>query len=168
LGACKVVLGSNHARNIPDGYPEEQAYAEFIDLCRRVIAPIAAAEDVCVVIEPLRRPASNFIITVADGLRVVAGADHPYIQVLADTIHMLTSGESPDILAQAGAHLRHIHVSDFERALPEDGYSSQLLRILNAVVDCGYRDTISFESQLGRNEKSLFLALNLLKQKLGA
>lgn len=167
LGAKKCVLGSNGARNLPEGFSEEEGYPQFISLIKRIIAPIAEKYDMCIVIEPLRRPATNFINTVEEGMMVVNGVQHPNIKVLADTIHMLASKEDPSYLSLIVDSLKHVHVSDYDRVLPEDGYSSDLINVLNALNEAGYDDTISFETKAGMRNSSQFLALNLLKQKLG-
>lgn len=167
LGVKKVVLGSDKSRQLPDGYDQDRAYAEFIDVVKECVVPYCEKYAITVVIEPLRKPC-NFINTLPDGMRVVRGVNSPWVMLLADTIHMITSGENPDYVREICGFLRHVHVSDWNRALPEFGYSSELTGVLRAIRLSGYDGDFSFEASAGKTDQSLQRALILLKQKLGA
>jgi hypothetical protein len=58
-----------------------------------------------------------------------------------------------------------VHLCETDRILPEDGYSDYLGRCLDILSECGYDDTISFESKDGVHPDGIKKALTLLKQK---
>ena len=62
-GIKVCVLGSAGSRNIPDGFPRQEAEAQFVELLRK-LAPIARKYDIVIAIEPLQKSESNFINTV--------------------------------------------------------------------------------------------------------
>ncbi len=166
IGVEKVVLGSDKSRQLPDGYSQDAAYDEMIAAVRHML-PACETYGITIMIEPLRRPC-NFINTLEDGMRVVRGVDHPKVKLLADTIHIMTSGEDlADILAYRDEIL-HVHVSDWNRALPAFGYSTELTGVLRTLKESGYDGTYSFEAHPPKDDFELQRSLILLKQKLGA
>lgn len=165
IGVKKVVLGSDKSRQLPAGADQEAAYAEFISMVRRHVVPACEKYGITVLIEPLRVPC-NFINTLADGMRVVRGVNHPQVRLLADTIHVMTSRESIDDVREFMPFIQHVHISDWERALPEFCYSSELTALLRKIKQSGYDGDYSFEARPGRDEMGSQRALLLLKQKL--
>ncbi len=111
LGVKVVVFGSGAARQIPENFPKEQALKQVIDFCKR-IAPVARANELMVVIEPLNSKDCNFITTVREGLDIVEAINDPNIELLVDIYHMAMENEAPDIILKAGKHLRHVHVAN--------------------------------------------------------
>ena len=167
IGVEKVVLGSDKSRQLPDGYDQDKAYEEMIAAVKNCVVPYCEKYGIVVMIEPLRRPC-NFINTLKDGMRVVYGVNHPMVKLLADTIHMITSGEDPTYVQEIKDYILHVHVSDWNRALPEFGYSPELTAVLREIKRSGYNGTFSFEANAPENDFQLQRSLLLLKQKLGA
>lgn len=165
LGVEKVVLGSDKSRQLPEGYPSDQAYDEFIDLVGENILPLCEKNDMVVMIEPLRKPC-NFINTLADGMRIVRGVGSPYIRLIADTIHMITSGEDPTYVHNIVQDIFHVHVSDWERDLPVYRYSPELTAVLREIKASGYSGDYSFEAAPPKTEDDLQKARILLYQKM--
>lgn len=89
-----IVFGSGYARAVPDGFPRARAAEQFIE-CLRRLAPLAAAEQVRIAIEPLNYQECNFINSLAEGAEYVRRAEHPAVRLLADTYHMGRDGDPP-------------------------------------------------------------------------
>ena len=166
LGAKKVVFGSAPARALDENTAQDMGYAQMAELCRRVIVPACEKYDITVVIEPLRATACNFIHTLSDGMRVVQAVNHPRIQLLGDTIHMMSNEDNVMDIKKYGASLKHFHIAELERILPEDGYSEYVQTALNHLKEIGYEGTISFETKNGSGTESMKKALTLLKNTL--
>ena len=166
LGAKKVVFGSAPARALDENTTEDMGYAQMAELCRRVIVPACEKYDITVVIEPLRATACNFIHTLADGMRVVEAVNHPRIQLLGDTIHMMLNEDNVMDIKKYGASLKHFHIAELERMLPEDSYSEYVTTVLDNLKAIGYEGTISFETKNGSGVESMKKALTLLKNTL--
>ena len=163
LGAKKVVFGSAPARALDENTTEEMGYAQMAALCRKVVVPACEKYDITVVIEPLRATACNFIHTLSEGMRVVEAVNHPRIQLLGDTIHMMSNGDNVEDIKTYAASLKHFHIAELERILPEDGYSGYVQTALDNLKAIGYDGTVSFETKNGSGVESMKKALALLK-----
>lgn len=166
LGTKKVVFGSAPARALDEETTQDMGYAQIAELCKSVIVPFCEKYDITVVMEPLRAAACNFINTLADGMRVVKAVNHPRIQLLGDTIHMMANNDNPEDVIRFKDSLKHVHISELERILPEEGYSTFVQTVINNLVSIGYEGTISFETKNGAGLESMKKALALLKKSL--
>ena len=141
-------------------------FEKLAKICKEIIVPACEKYDITVVMEPLRAAACNFINTLADGMRVVKAVNHPRIQLLGDTIHMMSNNDNPEDVINFKDSLKHVHIAELERMLPEDGYSEFVQTVINNLVKTGYEGTISFETKNGEGLESMKKALALLKKSL--
>ncbi|MBQ3554270.1 MAG: sugar phosphate isomerase/epimerase [Clostridia bacterium] len=166
LGAKKIVFGSAPARALDEETDLETGYAQICDVISKVIVPACEKYDMIVVMEPLRADACNFINTLADGARVVETVKSPYIQLLADTIHMMSNNDNYDDIVKYKDILKHIHIAELQRIMPEDSYSEYIETVLKNLKQNGYDGTVSFESKNGEGLESMKKALALLKNTM--
>ncbi len=120
VGGKVMVVGSGGARNVPDGFSWDEAWAQLRHLFQ-MMGPIAAKWGITIVIEPLRRQESNIVNLVTEGLRMAREVNHPNIKALADFYHMDELGEPLEHLLDAGPDLGHVHVADTGRFRPGSG-----------------------------------------------
>ena len=165
LGAKKIVFGSAPARALDEETTEEEGYAQIADVIKTAIVPACEKYDMTVVMEPLRADACNFIHTLADGMRVVDAVRSEKIQLLADTIHMMSNNDNPDDVIKYKDSLKHIHIAELARVMPEDDYSDYIKAVLANLREIGYDGTVSFESKNGDGLESMKKALALLKKQ---
>lgn len=146
VGVDRIVYGSSGSRKLPDGFSREEAKAQFVALLRR-LAPVAAAHNVIIVIEPLRKEEDNFINTVIDGAWFVEQVNHPNVRLLADLYHLLCNGETPEDLRKVAPLLRHMHIAErAERTAP--GVRGDDFRpFFKALEGTGYADRLSIEGK---------------------
>lgn len=163
LNVKKVVFGSAPARALDDETDEETGYAHITDVIKKIIVPACEKYDITVVMEPLRADACNFIHTLADGAKVVEMVNSPYIQLLGDTIHMMTNEDNCDDIIKYKDILKHVHIAELQRVLPEDEYSEYVTKVLANLKAIEYDGTISFETKNGEGLESMKKALCLLK-----
>ena len=166
LGASKIVFGSAPARALDEETDLDTGYAQISEVISRVIVPACEKYGMTVVMEPLRADACNFINTLADGARVVETVKSPYIQLLADTIHMNTNGDNIDDIVKYKDILKHIHIAELQRVMPEYEYSDYVAAVLANLRRIGYEGTVSFESKNGDGLESMKRALALLKANI--
>lgn len=164
-GITTIVFGSSGSRTIPDGFDREQARRQFLDLLRR-LGPVAEANGVVIVLEPLNRDETNFINSVAEGAAVVREVGHPCVRLLADIYHMLRENEGPDALATAGPLLRHVHVAEKDRRTPPGVAGDDFTPYLRALRRAGYDGAISIECRWDDLAGQLRAALNSLKDQI--
>lgn len=142
IGGEVVVLGSGGARSVPEGFPMDQALAQFIEFGRE-LGPIAADAGITIAIEPLNSREDNLITSVAHGAEVMDQIAHPSIRLLADLYHIAEDKEPLSNTANAGARLAHTHVADKGRVAP--GYApdgeEDFIGFFRALRTAGY-DTL--------------------------
>ncbi len=120
VGATIAVIGSGRSRNVPDGFPRNQAVDQIVDFLQ-LVADAADQTDVTIAIEPLNHNESNIINSVADGVALSQQVKRPSIQVLADFYHMDEENEPLDTLTANQDWLAHVHVADSNRLAPGTG-----------------------------------------------
>lgn len=163
LGVETIVFGSSGAKNVPDGFPQADAWRQVVDLLR-AIDPIVETQGITVAIEPLNRIESNLVNTVEDGLRLAREVDRGHIRLLVDYYHFRVSYEPVDVLREAGEFFQHIH---FARPLgrvfptvPDEEY----VEFLAALKNAGYNGRLSVEAYSDNFESDAPRALGLLRE----
>ncbi|HVK02421.1 MAG TPA: sugar phosphate isomerase/epimerase family protein [Armatimonadaceae bacterium] len=154
VGGKIIVFGSGGARNVPAGFPREQAAEQivsFLDLC----ADACDRHGVVVVVEPLNSDESNIINSVAEGAEYVERVARAGIRNLADTYHMEYDGEPLLAITEFAEVLAHVHTADTGRFAPGTGTYDHiaLFRELRAAryddrlsIECSFRD---FAAEIG-------------------
>jgi sugar phosphate isomerase/epimerase len=146
LGAGIVVFGSGGARNVPAGFPKEEAFNQLVDFLRR-IAPVARAAKITIAMEPLRRQESNIINTAGEGLALVKAVDDPNIQLMVDFYHLATEHEDPEIVVTARDHIRHLHMANPQgRVFPLKWEEYDYAPFFAKLRQTGYDKRISIEA----------------------
>ena len=145
LSVKVIVLGSPKSKNVPEGYPMDQAWSQLVKLLRH-IDPLVRAKGITVVIEPLCKLESNIINTAAEGLQLAKAVDREHIKLLVDYYHLVMEKEDPEIISEAGSYIKHTHFANpAGRVYPieaEDGY----IRFINLLKRIGYEGRISIEA----------------------
>jgi sugar phosphate isomerase/epimerase len=166
LGIVRIVLGSGKSRQIPEGFPRERAFEQLVGF-GKLIAPIAQANGVIVVLEPLNKKESNFINRVEEGLTVVEAVNHPNFQQLADFYHMMCEAEGPASLLKAGRRLRHCHVATVNRNAP-GAEETDFRPYFKALKEIRYQDGISIECRWKDFAEELPTANRVLREQFTA
>jgi D-psicose/D-tagatose/L-ribulose 3-epimerase len=147
LGVKTIVFGSGPARNLPDGFPREQAWQQLVEFGKR-IAPEAQYHGMVVSIEPLRKQESNIINTAAEGLKLVQEVAHPNFQLMVDFYHLAIEKEDPDILIKAKDHIRHFHFANpNDRVFPLQASEYNYDKFFQNIRKIGFRGGLSVEAK---------------------
>ena len=110
LGVKTVVIGSGRQRSIP--VCKDRAECEEIFVCIvQDVAECAKEYGIDVVVEPLNRKETNFILTVADGAAIARKTGMDNVGVLVDFHHFTQNGERDDGLLCAEDLLWHAHLA---------------------------------------------------------
>ncbi|MGI6083061.1 MAG: sugar phosphate isomerase/epimerase family protein [Limnochordia bacterium] len=161
LGGRVIVLGSGGARRVPDGVSQGDAkiaLMEFLAMAGRHASPYG----ISIVLEPLNKKETNLIHLVSDAVSIAKEINMDNVRALADTYHMEMEGESPQVLADLGAFLRHVHVADTDRRAPGTGhYDYGLLR--KCLEAGGYSGCVSVECKWEDFRAEASLALRTLR-----
>jgi len=162
LGGRVVVFGSGGARNVPDGFPLDQAWAQLVELLDG-LEPIAAEHGITIAIEHLNKLESNIILSVADGLRLAKQVNKSHIQVLADSYHMLRESEDAAILKKVGRRLAHCHTArGLARVFPTEP-DEQLRAFFSGLQRAGYCGRVSIEGKADNLQADSAASLAVLR-----
>lgn len=147
IGTKKIIFGSSPARNKPDDMTLRLAEEKFVKLIRESIAPIARQTGIMILIEPIQKPFCNFIITLDDGARIVQKTGDDSVLLMADLCHLMQNGEEKETLERNFKLIRHIHISEADRAVIGMDFSEKLKAYLLKLKELGYDGTISLETR---------------------
>jgi sugar phosphate isomerase/epimerase len=111
VGAHIIVLGSGVARQVPDGFSHDAAFAQLVDFLQR-IAPEARARNIVVTVEPQSSEESNIINSVAEGVKLIKAVNDPNIQLVLDFYYLEKTHEDPSAIVAASGYVRHFHFSN--------------------------------------------------------
>ncbi len=147
LGGRVVVFGSSAARNVPYGFPIDMAWRQIANFLR-LVERHAAAYDITVAIEPLRRAECNVINYVSEAVMLASLFQLPHIKALGDTYHMAVGSESLKALTLAGSMLAHVHTANgLDRRCPSFGDGEDYTGIFKALLLGGYDGRVSIEGR---------------------
>ncbi|MGC8781042.1 MAG: sugar phosphate isomerase/epimerase family protein [Anaerolineae bacterium] len=163
LGAKVIVFGSAGAKNVPEGFPYERAWAQIVQ-AMRIAAPIAEAHGITIVIEPLNKKEANIVLTGAEGLKLAREINRPAVQLLIDYYHMALEGESADILLEARDAVRHVHIASAPARTYPVTVEPGFLPFFANLKAIGYRGRVSVEARTDNFQADAAAALRVLKQ----
>lgn len=147
MGAQIVVFGSGGAKNVPDGFPMNEAHQQLVRLLR-AISPIAEKNGVTVTLEPLRRQECNIVNTFREGCLLSKAAACKNVKVLVDFYHLREENEPVEhILADGREYLRHTHFARPDgRIYPANINEYDYKPFIGALKAVGYEGRVSCEA----------------------
>ncbi len=167
LGAKVIVFGSPGARSYPEGFPRERAWEQLGTFLRTAGGIIEARRYGMVIgIEPLRKPESNIVNTVAEAARLAREVNHPKVRIVVDFYHLAFENEDPDAILAAGDLIVHLQIAgpaarDFPR---QEGSETRYRRFFDNLLEIGYKGRLSIEANSSDVAADCGPALAFLKQ----
>lgn len=171
LGAKVIVFGSPGARSFPDGFPREQAWEQLKTFLRTAGGIIETRRYGMVIgIEPLRKPESNIINTVAEAARLAREVNHPKVRIIVDFYHLAFEHEDPDVILGAKDLIVHLQIADpAKRGFPMDAAGEpRYRRFFDNLLKIGYAGRISIEANSSDVAGDCGPALRFLKAMAAA
>ena len=160
-----IVWGSGVARRIPKDFPKEQAREQFLKAVAS-FAPMAQRHGVTIVIEPVARTDSNFIMSLADGADIVNTVGHPSVRLLGDNFHMMIEDEPPSEIERFAGILEHFHISEIKRRAVPGTYGDDFRPYLAALKKIGYDKALVLEPEWTNVQTEPSLGLKTLRQQM--
>lgn len=144
LGGSIMVFGSPIQRNLLPGVTHEEAMGYAADVFQAAM-PTLEQLDVTLAVEPLGPAEGNFLLTAADGVRLIEMVGSPNCRLHLDCKAMSTeSTPIVDIIRRSAPWLVHFHANDPNRQGPGMG-DLQFVPILETLGEIDYRGWISVE-----------------------
>lgn len=147
LGAHYGVFGSPWSKFCPEGFPQEQAFQQLVELCQ-AMGDVAKEYNITIALEPNNHEETNMINTFAQSVQLAKATNHPNVKSLQDYFHMKMENDTVDSLLKDGKeYLVHSHFARFEgrrfpKAVTEDAYYVPYFAALKKI---GYEGGISME-----------------------
>ncbi len=149
LGAKVIVFGSPGARSFPEGFPREQAWDQLKAFLRTAGGIIEARRYGMVIgIEPLRKPESNIVNTVAEAARLAREVNHAKVRIIVDFYHLAFENEDPDVILDARDLIVHLQMADpSARGFPrQEAGEVRYRRFFDNLLKIGYKGRLSIEA----------------------
>ncbi|MGD8786946.1 MAG: sugar phosphate isomerase/epimerase family protein [Phycisphaerales bacterium] len=145
LGGKVLVLGSPKQRSLVEGQTKEGAWEAAVELLSSVLDK-AGELDATICLEPLSLVETDFINTVAEGMRMVRQINHPNLKIHLDVKAMCSEDTPvPDIIRSVRAEdVGHFHVNDANLYGPGMG-DVDYGPIAEAINDIGWGKWLSVE-----------------------
>ena len=163
LGVKKVVFGSSGARDIPEGFPFDEAIRQICKFLTDIVSPLAEQYGIIVVLEPLSPNDTNVIRSLREGAELVAAVNKENVLLLGDLYHMynVNDGES-DVRMMKGL-LKHAHISEPQKRIyPAAGDAYDYRAFIEALEYAGC-ETCSVEARTDDFETDAEKAIAVLR-----
>ena len=169
LGVKVVVFGSGGARRVPEGFPQEEAFSQLVELGRHHVAPAMEAWGITCCVEPLNRTECNILTTSGECLELVKAVHHPRFQLLIDLYHFDREQEPLSEIAACQEHLRHCHIASAKnsRLIPLPGDGEDYLPFFQALKAGSYQGRLSLEGSMPGGISQIQTSIAYLKDLAG-
>lgn len=148
LGIRSIGIGSPKARNLPEGFPVQEADAQLLQFLR-IVADCAAPYGISILLEALQDQLCSYINTTVQALEIVRRAGIGNLGIVLDFYHAFCMGEDLSVVPIAAPLIRHTHISTrgegLSRGVPQMEELALYRDILRALKSAGYDGTLSME-----------------------
>ncbi|MDR2391004.1 MAG: sugar phosphate isomerase/epimerase [Planctomycetota bacterium] len=158
LGVEIMVFGSAAARNVPFGFPLENAWEQLTGLLGRM-GPKLEKHGVTLVIEHLNRLEGNIGDSFGAGLRLAEASGHPNIKGFVDFYHLDLGNENIAAVEENFSRIRHCHFSNvLNRSIPTPfRHEPRLTGFLDMLKRLNYSHRLSVEGFPAGGDVSLLI-----------
>ena len=145
LGAKYLVFGSAGAKNVPDGFPMDEAFEQLVKFLR-LGAKYCEQNNVIIAIEALNKGETNITVSLPDGAKLMDAVNHPRIKLLADYYHFELGNETAETLNGVMDRIVHTHFAEVvKRRFPVE-MKPQYRAFFDTLVKNGYNGGCSIEA----------------------
>jgi sugar phosphate isomerase/epimerase len=139
-----LVFGSPLQRNLPEGVSHEEGMKRAAAAIQTAL-PVLEELDVTLLVEPLGPAEGNFLLTSADGARLVEMVGSPNCRLHLDCKAMSSEPTPiPDLVREHHSMMVHFHANDPNRQGPGFG-ELDFVPIFEALGEVDYRGWVSVE-----------------------
>jgi D-psicose/D-tagatose/L-ribulose 3-epimerase len=162
LGIERVVFGSGTARNVPDGFPREQAYGQLREALRTACDAAGAETIVC--LEHLRAAETNLVNRLEEAGDIVGELGLANLALVADAYHLAEEGEEVAVVAKVADKVAHVHVCGPARRPPTEADEPLLRPFFEQLAAIGYRGRCSIECNFAEVDSEAPAALDAVRR----
>lgn len=171
LDVKMLVFGSGKSRQVPDGFPIEQAWEQLFEV-GHIFATKAKTYGQTIAVEPLAYGKVNIINTVEDGVAYAKTINQDNFKVLVDFYHFDSNGEPFSSLKKNRDWIVHTHFATSKtRTMPKSEEEwAFFTRCLTELYQIGYTGHMSFEGGIFENDEfnAMFDRMKQIEKKFHA
>jgi D-psicose/D-tagatose/L-ribulose 3-epimerase len=154
LGIERVVFGSGKAREVPAGFPRDEAYRQLKQAVRWACeAAAAAGGNTIVCLEHLRRAETNIVNSLAEAGEIAFELDLENLGLVVDGYHLMEEHEDVAVVRDVAAKVAHVHVCGPDRRPPAESDVKYLASLFSELAGIGYRGRASIEASFADIER---------------
>ena len=165
-GIETLVFGSGAARQVPEGFDRDRAWAQLVAFAR-LAGDAAARNGVTIAVEPLRAAECNILSRTAESAGFVREVDHPAVRLLVDAYHWAQMRDPPEAIVEAGPLLCHAHIATYENRRAPGFEPCDFQPFFAALKAAGYTGGVSIEGGWNDMAADAPNALATLKEAAG-
>ncbi|HEX5499556.1 MAG TPA: sugar phosphate isomerase/epimerase family protein [Thermomicrobiales bacterium] len=144
LGGSILVFGSPLQRNLPPGVSHDEGLKYAAEVFQSAM-PALEGLDVTLAIEPLGPAEGDFLLTAADGVKLVEMVGSPHCRLHLDCKAMSSEATPiPEIIRRCAPWLVHFHANDANKLGPGFG-ELDFVPIFETLGEIDYRGWVSVE-----------------------
>ena len=144
LGVSIACVGAAGARNVPEGFPRDEAYAQLKSFFRYLSSVLP--EGITAVIEPLRSDESNILNGSMECYELMKEVARPNVRMLVDYYHMVYEDDPFANIGIIGANLRHTHFAAIKNRRIPYTFNETMELFFESLKKAGYDARISVEA----------------------
>lgn len=147
LGIGRLVFGSGKAREVPDGFPRDEAYNQLREAARWASeAAFAAGGTTTVCLEHLRSAETNIMNSLAEAGEIAHELDLPNVGLVVDGYHLMEQHEDVAVVREVADKVAHVHVCGPDRHPPSEADEKYLASLFEQLAAIDYRGRVSIEA----------------------
>jgi sugar phosphate isomerase/epimerase len=147
LGVKRIVFGSGKSREIPEGFPRQEAELQLRQAARWASDAAEHAGDGAVIcLEHLRRAETNIMNSLAEAGRTAADVDRANVGLVVDIYHLLEEDEDFGVVREVADKVAHVHVCGPDRHPPAASDEANLTKLFGLLAGIGYQGRVSIEA----------------------
>ncbi len=165
LGIRRIVFGSGKAREVPEGFPKDEAYRQLGQAAHWASEAAEKAGDGAVIcLEHLRHQETNIMNRLAEAGQIAHELDLANVGLVVDYYHLMEEQEDFSVVNDVADKVAHVHVCGPDRHPPAPGDQERLVSLFEKLAGIGYQGRISIEANFTDVEAEAPAALGVVRQ----
>jgi len=165
LGIGCVVFGSAEAREVPDGFPRDEAHRQLRQAVRWASeAAEKAGGNITICLEHLCQAETNIVNSLAEAGDIAHELDIGNVGLVVDIYHLTEEREDFAVVREVADKVAHVHVCGPDRQPPREIDEEYIAAFLEQLAAIGYRGRISIEANFSEDLAEAPAALAVVRR----
>jgi D-psicose/D-tagatose/L-ribulose 3-epimerase len=164
LGIGRIVFGSGKAREVPEGFPRDEAYRQLEEAARWASEAAQRAGDGAVIcLEHLRHQETNIMNSLAEAGKIAHELDLGNVGLVVDIYHLMEEHEDFAVVDKVADKVAHVHVCGPDRHPPAEEDEKRFVSLFERLAAIGYKGRISIEANFADLDAEAPAALGVVR-----